>query len=62
MHLTGSCYCREIKYEVTLSSPDEARTSLCHCKNCKVTSPIPSPMLHSSPSVHATSSETAFLI
>ena len=24
------------KYEVTLSSPDEARTSLCHCHNCKV--------------------------
>ncbi|KAI9802301.1 MAG: hypothetical protein M1833_001807 [Piccolia ochrophora] len=31
----GSCYCREITYEVTLASPDDARTSLCHCKNCK---------------------------
>lgn len=36
MIYTGSCYCREIKYEVNLSSPDEARTSLCHCKSCKV--------------------------
>ncbi|RLM01921.1 hypothetical protein CFD26_108124 [Aspergillus turcosus] len=32
---TGSCYCRNIKYEISLSSPDEARTSLCHCSNCK---------------------------
>jgi hypothetical protein len=34
---TGSCYCGEIKYEIDVASPDEARTSLCHCKNCKVT-------------------------
>ncbi|EED19819.1 DUF636 domain protein [Talaromyces stipitatus ATCC 10500] len=33
--LTGSCYCQNIKYEVTLNSPDDARTSLCHCRNCK---------------------------
>jgi Uncharacterized conserved protein len=33
---TGSCYCRAIEYELELSSPDEARTSLCHCRNCKV--------------------------
>lgn len=41
---TGSCYCRAIEYELELSSPDEARTSLCHCRNCKVTlacSPVP---------------------
>lgn len=25
-----------IKYEIDISLPDEARTSLCHCKNCKV--------------------------
>ena len=25
-----------LKYEIDISSPDEARTSLCHCKNCKV--------------------------
>ncbi|KAI9750621.1 MAG: hypothetical protein M4579_006390 [Chaenotheca gracillima] len=35
MIYTGSCYCREIKYEVDLVSPDDARTSLCHCNNCK---------------------------
>jgi hypothetical protein len=33
--LTGSCYCKNIKYEVSLNSPDDARTSLCHCRNCK---------------------------
>lgn len=33
---TGSCYCRNVQYELTLNSPDEARTSICHCKNCKV--------------------------
>lgn len=33
---TGSCYCGEIKYELTLGSPDDGRTSLCHCRNCKV--------------------------
>ena len=32
----GFCYCKEIQYEIDISSPDEARTSLCHCKNCKV--------------------------
>ncbi|KAJ9304615.1 hypothetical protein DTO217A2_5851 [Paecilomyces variotii] len=32
---TGSCYCRAIEYELELASPDEARTSLCHCRNCK---------------------------
>lgn len=33
---SGSCFCRSIQYNITLSSPDEARTSLCHCQNCKV--------------------------
>ncbi|EIN08037.1 DUF636 domain protein [Punctularia strigosozonata HHB-11173 SS5] len=27
--------CRAIEYELTLDSPDSARTSLCHCTNCK---------------------------
>ena len=35
MHYTGSCYCRAIKYEFDVS-PADARTSLCHCHNCKV--------------------------
>lgn len=34
----GACYCKAVKYEIDISSPDEARTSLCHCKNCKVRS------------------------
>lgn len=32
---TGSCYCGAITYVVNIDSPDDARTSLCHCKNCK---------------------------
>ncbi|KAJ5613364.1 Glutathione-dependent formaldehyde-activating enzyme/centromere protein V [Penicillium lagena] len=31
----GSCFCRKIQYELRLASPDDARTSLCHCRNCK---------------------------
>ncbi|KAL8756480.1 MAG: hypothetical protein Q9184_004488 [Pyrenodesmia sp. 2 TL-2023] len=31
----GACYCKAVKYEIDIASPDEARTSLCHCKNCK---------------------------
>jgi len=34
---SGSCFCRAIRYELTLASPDNARSSLCHCHNCKVT-------------------------
>lgn len=36
----GACYCKAVKYEIDIASPDEARTSLCHCKNCKVDSPM----------------------
>src|SRR4051794_19566828 len=36
---TGSCYCRAITYEVSLNSADDARTSICHCKNCKACTP-----------------------
>jgi hypothetical protein len=38
MHYTGSCYYRAIQYEFDVS-PEEARTSLCHCHNCKVPPP-----------------------
>lgn len=38
MKLTGSCYCRALQYQVDLNSADDARTSLCHCRNCKVRS------------------------
>jgi hypothetical protein len=43
---TGSCYCRAITYEVSLNSADDARTSICHCKNCKVCTPphLPLPL------------------
>ncbi|KAF2276358.1 uncharacterized protein EI97DRAFT_433199 [Westerdykella ornata] len=33
--LTGSCYCRNLTFQMHLDSKDDARTSLCHCKNCK---------------------------
>ncbi|KAL9062035.1 MAG: hypothetical protein Q9206_000126 [Seirophora lacunosa] len=32
----GACYCKAVKYEIDIPSPEEARTSLCHCKNCKI--------------------------
>ena len=32
---TGSCYCRAITYEINLDRAEDARTLLCHCKNCK---------------------------
>ncbi|KDQ62595.1 hypothetical protein JAAARDRAFT_121493 [Jaapia argillacea MUCL 33604] len=35
MIYNGGCYCGEVRYQLDLSSPDEARTSVCHCKNCK---------------------------
>ncbi|KAI0398487.1 Mss4-like protein [Xylariaceae sp. FL0594] len=34
--LPGGCYCGAIRYTIDLSSPEaEARTSICHCGNCK---------------------------
>lgn len=33
---TGSCFCREIEYKLELESTDDARASICHCRNCKV--------------------------
>ena len=32
---SGGCYCGNIRYELTLDSPDEARISICHCTNCR---------------------------
>ncbi|CEI63829.1 unnamed protein product [Fusarium venenatum] len=32
---TGKCVCGNVKYSVSLDSPDDARTSLCHCGSCK---------------------------
>ncbi|KAI0550683.1 Mss4-like protein, partial [Xylaria curta] len=34
--LPGGCYCGAIRYTITLDDPDsQARTSICHCGNCK---------------------------
>ncbi|KAI1491536.1 Mss4-like protein [Biscogniauxia mediterranea] len=36
--LPGSCYCGLVRYTIALSDPAaeaQARTSLCHCRNCK---------------------------
>lgn len=34
--LPGGCYCGAVRYIITLADPaTEARTSLCHCSNCK---------------------------
>ncbi|KAF3387088.1 hypothetical protein F1880_001675 [Penicillium rolfsii] len=33
--LTGSCFCRKIEYKLRLESAEDARTTLCHCRNCK---------------------------
>ena len=34
--LWGGCTCGRIRYELTLNSVDDARTTLCHCHSCKV--------------------------
>ncbi|OAL37480.1 hypothetical protein AYO20_03329 [Fonsecaea nubica] len=34
--IPGGCYCGKIRYEIRLDDPaQDARTSLCHCGNCK---------------------------
>ncbi|KAF9871496.1 duf636 domain protein [Colletotrichum karsti] len=33
--LDGRCVCSKLQYSVELDSPDDARTSLCHCSSCK---------------------------
>ena len=47
-----------LKYEINISSPDEARTSLCHCKNCKVRWPF---FVRDCVFVHPTLSPVLFL-
>ncbi|KAJ5237086.1 hypothetical protein N7489_007177 [Penicillium chrysogenum] len=55
MHtLTGSCICHNIEYELKLASINDARTSICHCRNCKkafgtnygLTAKVPKDTLH----------------
>jgi hypothetical protein len=34
--VNGSCYCTSLAFTLTLTDPaEDARTSLCHCGNCK---------------------------
>ncbi|OTA78791.1 hypothetical protein M434DRAFT_402187 [Hypoxylon sp. CO27-5] len=34
--LPGGCYCGSIRYVINLEDPEtQARTSICHCGNCK---------------------------
>ncbi|KAI9901026.1 hypothetical protein N3K66_002843 [Trichothecium roseum] len=35
VHATGGCVCESLRYSVTVSSADEARTSICHCASCR---------------------------
>ncbi|KAK3374239.1 Mss4-like protein [Lasiosphaeria ovina] len=34
LHLQGRCVCKHIQYSLALESPDQAHTTLCHCKSC----------------------------
>lgn len=33
--LDGACTCKALQFTVSLASPDDARTSLCHCTSCR---------------------------
>ncbi|GJC80356.1 hypothetical protein ColLi_03194 [Colletotrichum liriopes] len=33
--LNGRCVCSKLQYSAKIDSPDDARTSLCHCSSCK---------------------------
>ncbi|KAF2627462.1 DUF636 domain-containing protein [Macroventuria anomochaeta] len=33
----GGCYCKKLTYTIRLATKDEARTMVCHCKDCKKT-------------------------
>ncbi|KAK1757132.1 Mss4-like protein [Echria macrotheca] len=34
-NLQGRCTCHALVYRITLDSPDDARTTLCHCHSCR---------------------------
>ena len=34
---TGGCYCKKITYTIRLANRQEARTTTCHCRDCKKT-------------------------
>lgn len=31
----GQCVCGRLRYSLSIDSPDNARTSLCHCLSCR---------------------------
>lgn len=33
--LKGHCVCNNLKYNVSLESTEDARTTLCHCSSCR---------------------------
>ncbi|AEO63031.1 e242f5cd-ee7e-4b83-be8d-ad7ce0f75348 [Thermothielavioides terrestris] len=35
LHMQGRCVCQRLQYSLDLGSPDEARTTLCHCRSCR---------------------------
>ncbi|KAL5398291.1 hypothetical protein PMIN03_004513 [Paraphaeosphaeria minitans] len=35
LRLTGACYCRHLTYLLKLEDSKDAKTTLCHCANCK---------------------------
>lgn len=37
LRFTGGCYCKKISYTIQLVSKEEARATVCHCKDCKKT-------------------------
>lgn len=34
---TGGCFCKKVTYTIRLARMDDARTTACHCKDCKKT-------------------------
>lgn len=34
---TGGCYCKKLTYTIRLKSREDARTTVCHCQDCKKT-------------------------
>jgi hypothetical protein len=35
IHMQGRCVCNKLQYSLDLDSPENARTTLCHCHNCR---------------------------
>ncbi|KAK5656756.1 hypothetical protein OQA88_4304 [Cercophora sp. LCS_1] len=35
IHLEGRCVCKNLQYSLDLDSPEDARTTLCHCSSCR---------------------------